>query len=134
MQGSKFDLDKVKQLVRDCMEGKDCVWFSAPSCSVDYLIHIFECTQVEAGSIILNGLLKLETRDFSRRVSMWSRIADQYGLESYLGHNWYIKFMLEDGELEQISFHPCENNMLLENGRVITASIGSNDMPSWRKT
>jgi len=61
-------------------------------------------------------------------------MADEYGLESYLEHNWYIKFMLEDGELEQISFHPCENNMRLENGRVITASIGCNDMPSWRKT
>ena len=123
MQSPKFDLADVKLLVREWMGGKHCGWFSATTCSVDYVIHIFECTQTVAESIIFDGILKLETEDFSRRVSMWDSVADEYGLESYLGHNWYIKFLVEDGTLEQISFHPCEKDMMLANGRTTQASV-----------
>ena len=133
MQIPKFNLDEVKQLARDWLGGKQGGWFSASTCSVDYVIHVFECTQVEAESIILDGILKLKILDFSRRISMWDSIADEYGLEAYLGYNWYVKFMIEDGELEQISFHPCEKDMTLANSRTITASLSAEDLPSWRK-
>jgi len=133
VQTPKFDLDQVKQLAGEWMGGKHCGWFSATSCSVDYVIHVFECTQTEAEVIILDGILKLENADFSRRVSMWDSVADEYAIESYLGYNWYVKFMVEDGDLEQISFHPCEKDMTLANGRTITASIEYDDLPSWRK-
>jgi hypothetical protein len=133
VQSPKFDLEEVKQLAREWMGGKHCGWFSAATCSVDYVIHVFECTQVEAEAIILDGILKLESGDFSRRIAMWGSVADEYGLESYLGYNWYIKFMVEDGELDQISFHPCEQDMSLANGRTITVSIVYDDLPSWRK-
>lgn len=133
MQTPKFDLDQVKQLAREWMGGKHCGWFSATSCSVDYVIHVFECTQNEAEAIILDGILKLENADFSRRISMWDSVADEYAIEGYLGYNWYVKFMVEEGDLEQISFHPCEKDMTLANGRTITASIEYDDLPSWRK-
>jgi hypothetical protein len=115
------------------MEGKQCGWFSAPTCSIDYVIHIVECTQAEAELIILDGIVKLQNQDFSRRLSMWGDVADEYGLEAYLGYNWYVKFMIESGELEQISFHPCEKDMNLANGRTIAAAVGGSDLPSWRK-
>ncbi len=133
MQSPKFDLAEVKLLVQECLKGKYCGWFSATSCSVDYVIHIFECTHAFAESIIFDGILKLETGDFCRRVSMWDSVADEYGLESYLGHNWYIKFLVEDGMIEQISFYPCEKDMMLANGRTIHASIRHDALPSWRK-
>ena len=133
MQSPKFDLADVKFLVQEWLGGKHSGWFSATSCSVDYVIHIFECTQAVAESIIFEGILKLETGDFSRRISIWDSVADEYGLESYLGHNWYIKFLVEEGILEQISFHPCEKHMMLANGRTIEPSIRKGDLPPWRK-
>lgn len=117
----------------DWLTGKQCGWFSAPSCSIDYLIHIYECTQVEAETIILRGILKLQNEDFNRRISMWGKVADEYGLEGYLTYNWYVKFMIEDGDLEQISFHPCEKDMTLANGRTITASLNNGALPPWRR-
>lgn len=133
MQNSKFNLDDVKRLAGDWLTGKQCGWFSATSCSIDYLIHIYECTQVEAESIILRGILKLQNEDFNRRISMWGKVADEYGLEGYLTYNWYVKFMIEDGDLEQISFHPCEKDMTLANGRTITASLNNGALPPWRR-
>lgn len=132
MQSPKFNLDEVKQLARDWSEGKYCGWFSAPSCSVDYVIHVFACTQAEAETIILNGILRLDHKDFSRRISMWGSVADEYALEGYCRNNWYIKFMVEDSVLEQISFHPCEKNMTLADGRTVTASIKQSELPPWR--
>ncbi len=133
MQNSKFNLDDVKRLAGDWLTGKQCGWFSATSCSIDYLIHIYECTQVEAETIILRGILKLQNEDFNRRISMWGKVADEYGLEGYLTYNWYVKFMIEDGDLEQISFHPCEKDMTLANGRTITASLNNGALPPWRR-
>jgi len=87
VQTSKFDLEDVKRCVVDWRNGKDSGWFSAPSCSTDYVIHIFECDQLEAENIILDGILKLEESYFSQRVSLWGDVADEYGLEGYLGYN-----------------------------------------------
>ena len=63
---------------------------------------------------------------------MWESICDEYGLEGYLGYNWYVKFTIEESELEQISFHPCEKDMTLANGRTLTSSINRDELPSWR--
>jgi hypothetical protein len=79
VQTPKFNLEEVKQLARDWMTGKQSGWFSAPTCSIDYVIHVFECTQAEAELIILDGILKLQNHDFSRRLSMWADVADEYG-------------------------------------------------------
>ena len=59
-------------------------------------------------------------------------ICDEYGLEGYLGYNWYVKFTIEESELDQISFHPCEKDMTLANGRTLTSSINRDELPSWR--
>lgn len=134
--GAKFELDTVQQKVSSWKGGnKNAGWFSMPNCSVDYVIHIFECSQAEAEEIIFDGLLRLEEDDFCRSIVIFdSELADEYGLENYLGHNWYIKFMIgSDGELEELSFHPCERDMKLENGRTLNISINEIDLPSWRK-
>jgi hypothetical protein len=44
-----------------------------------------------------------------------------------------VKFMIEDGDLEQISFHPCEKDMTLANGRTIIASLNNAALPPWRR-
>lgn len=134
MQTPKFDLDNVKKCIVDWRDGKESGWFSATSCSTDYVIHIFECNQLEAENIIFAGILKLEESNFSQRVSLWGEVADEYGLESYLGHNWYIKFMIgNEGDLEEISFHPCEKDMTLASGKNLTTSISEDNLPRWRK-
>lgn len=134
MQTPKFDLEEVKRCIVGWRDGKELGWFSATPCSTDYVIHIFECDQLEAENIIFDGILKLEESNFSQRVSLWGDIADEYGLGNYLGHNWYVKFMLgSDGDLEEISFHPCERDMALASGKNLTASISEEDLPQWRK-
>ena len=134
MQSPKFDLKDVKRRIVDWKDRKEAGWFSAPSCSTDYVIHIFECYQLEAENIIFDGIIKLEESNFCQRVSLWGDVADEYGLESYLGYNWYIKFMIgNDDDLEEISFHPCEKDMTLASGKNLTTSISEDDLPHWRK-
>jgi hypothetical protein len=132
VQVPKFNLEHVKKLVQMWMDGRPSGWFSSTRSSVDYVIHVFECTQVEAEQLILTGMLQLELADFCRQILIWGATTDEYGLENYLGHNWYVKFMVETDELAQISFHPCVKIMTLANGKTMVASIDENDRPSWR--
>lgn len=135
MQSPKYDLDMVKTTVSSWLKGNyESGWFSAPSCSIDYVIHIFNCTNSTAEKIVLEGLMKLETKNYYQRKSMWGDIVDEYGLSNYLGHNWYVKFMVgEDKVLEEISFHPCEKDMVLANGKVLFTTIDDHMIPAWRK-
>lgn len=134
MQTSKFNLEDVKRLVTDSILNKESVWFSATSCSTDYVIHMFKCSESKAMDIILNGILKLVKNNFCQRVLIWDDIADEYGLENYLGYHWYIKFMIgSDYQLEEISFHPCEKDMKLANGKILRRSISGGSLPPWRQ-
>ena len=134
MQSPQFDLDMVKAAVKSWLADENPGWFSAPRSSVDYVIHVFACDNTSAERMILEGLLQLEKHHFSQRVSMWDGVADEYGLEDYLEHNWYINFMIEaDGSLEEISFHPCEKDMTLANGKVLSRTIESSVIPAWGK-
>jgi len=132
----KFDLQTVKRLVEDYIKGNDTVWFSAPSASIDYVVKVLVCEAQEAESVILNGFLQLKDEDFHKRalIVKWGNIpADEYGLENYLGHNWYIKFLVEDDAgvkvLNEVSFHPTEQEMTLTDGRVLQVTFDESKRP-----
>ena len=133
---SKYALGEIKQLVEARLKGDETIWFSARSASIDYVIKVLVVTELEAESIILNGILKLGDNDFHRRVLMvnWANeIADEYGLEGYHGHNWYIKLLVEDEAngrvVNEISFHPTEDEMRLANGRVLQVTMNEQQVP-----
>ena len=103
------------QLVFDIIDSDDSekVRFSAKSKSIDPVIEVYSKTSnpktiSEAQLFILSGLKTLTDLNFVQRTIQWNNpkcIADVYGL-IYDKRPWYIKFVIEDGTLEQISFHP----------------------------
>jgi len=125
----KFELQDVKRLVHEFIAGDhDKVFFSLPRRSTSSVIQVFgsaEFSQQHAEQLILRGILKLEVTDFHKRIWMdkWQEIMDEYGLEHYEGHNWYLKFCIsDDGDgrfLNEVSFHPLEEDMRLPDGRVL---------------
>lgn len=131
----KYDLRIVKQKILAWRNGAiDSGWFSAPKCSVEYVVFILQCDFQEAQNIIFDGILKLDNTDFAKSVVVWGDVADEYGLENYLGHNWYVKFLIDsDGVLDDISFHPCERDMNLADGRTLISTIEIANKPNWRK-
>lgn len=128
---AKFDLAEVKRLARDylagrkALDGKRAIRFTAPSRSTQVVVTLLFCTNDLANQKIATGLLRLEERDFSKSEMLWGDVYDQYGLESYEGHNWYIKFCIaveEEGGaqyVEEVSFHPLEKVMVLADGRML---------------
>lgn len=120
----QFDLRDVKKLADEYFEGHKTVWFAAPSRSINYVVKVFHCSGKEAERIVLEGLKLLEKEDFSRSFLQWEDyLVDEYGLENYMGHNWYVKFTInnEGGAkiLDEISFHPLEKSMSLSDGRTL---------------
>lgn len=118
---TKYALEDVKKLVNDAIGGtKEAVWFSGKSRSINYVIHTFQCGEGHAEHIVLQGLLKLQSKDFVKSVMTVpppdTQICDEYGLGDYEGHNWYIKLAIEDAALTAISFHPVERPLVLANG------------------
>lgn len=119
---AKYDLHaKVFPLIAS---GK--VGFLAPSRSVDCVIAVFQQFGVaEAQKYILSNIQGLSTNDFSASHynSSWKIVWDVYG-KQIDGINWYIKFFVEpdsDGQdyLAEVSFHPLEEKLKLENGEVL---------------
>ncbi len=134
MQNPHFELAEIQRLAAEWKIEKKSGWFSAPSCSTDYVIHVFQCSEIEAVEIILEGISMLKLEDFQASVMVWDDVADEYGLCSYLGRNWYVKLRIDDDNvLNEISFHPCEKDMQLPSGRILTVSIAKEDLPPWRK-
>ncbi len=126
--GGKYSLAVVKNLVDQYKQGNNtALWFSARSRSLDAVVKVLFCNEVDAETKILDGLLRLKESDFCRSNIQWNTVVDEYGLENYLGYNWYIKFTIERQSsvetLEQISFHPLEKNMRLADGRELTANL-----------
>lgn len=97
-----------------------------PTRSIHYTARVLKCTGTEAITHIISGLLKLKEVDFARTVMVFGEPKDEYGLEEYLEHNWYIKFSIseEDGEifLDELSFHPNEQSLKLADGRILPAT------------
>ncbi|MBI4405458.1 MAG: type II toxin-antitoxin system MqsR family toxin [Deltaproteobacteria bacterium] len=117
-------LDEVKRLVNAYLqEGKDTVFISAPSRSVDQVMMIYPHFGVEqeAVTFILNGILTLTESDFCFSNLQWNDpnlVADVYGI-IYDGKPWFIKFLIENDCLEEISFHPPEKPLRTVSGKTI---------------
>lgn len=116
------------QLVFEIIDSDDSekVWFSAKSKSIDPVIEVYSKTSKpktisEAQLFILAGLKTLTDFNFVQRTIQWNNpkcIADVYGL-IYDKKPWYIKFAIEDGTLEQISFHPPKSELKTIRGLII---------------
>lgn len=122
-QKPKYDLQQVHTLCRRA--DLDRIWFSAPSRSISTVIRAYSRTDapkgfVEASQFILAGILTLTTADFVERTLQWGgpEVADVYGL-LFDGRPWYVKFILSDGVLEEISFHPPEAPLRTVSGTII---------------
>lgn len=119
----KFDLAEVKLLAQKYLDGDlEKIKFTAPSKSVEAVVTVLMCAPNVATRIIATGLLMVNENDFHRRVWQWESIFDEYGLENFKGHNWYIKYcIVKDGcdFIEQISFHPLTKEMRLPDGRIL---------------
>jgi hypothetical protein len=67
----------------------------------------------------LQGILVLKPEDFVERILQWgSVVADVYGLV-FDARPWYVKFIFEEGVLEEISFHPPEKPLKTVVGKLI---------------
>ncbi len=121
---AKYPLPQVFDIIDT--EHNEKVWFTAKSKSIDPVIEVYSKTSApktitEAQIFILTGLKALANLNFVQRSIQWNNpkcIADVYGL-IYDKRPWYIKFMIEDGVLEQISFHPPKRQIKTIGGLVI---------------
>ena len=132
MPKPKYDLADVKSLILDFVNGNsDAIWFSCLSRSVQYVVRVIHCDSDGAIRVITDGMQKLTEKDFVRSVIVFDEIKDEYGLEGYLDHNWYIKFSIseDDGErfLDQLSFHPVERPLKLADQRVLPVTYSQED-------
>jgi len=118
----KYDLKQMQSLI---LSGKlDKIWFSAPSRSIQEVIRVFRETDhpksnEEAIDFILKGLLRLAGEDFVKVSPQWeNEFADVYGLV-FDGRPWFVKFIMSDDGLEEISFHPPKEEMKTVGGKII---------------
>jgi hypothetical protein len=115
---AKYSLEEVCRLVDEKR-----VYFSAKSRSTSIVLKVYEKsgfikTQAESEMFILQGIKCLTPECFYQRVLQWDDpkcVADVYGL-ILDGKPWYVKFLIEDGELQQISFYPPEKEFVTISG------------------
>lgn len=124
VQKAKYPLGDVKELVNEYLAGnKRTVVFSAPPSSIKRVARVFLCDESEAAILIVRGILQVENESFSRAFVQWEMVVDEYGLESFMGHNWYVKLAIVEVDcgrvLDEISFHPLEKPMKVADGRVL---------------
>lgn len=118
----KYDLKEIQALCKS--QDLTRIWFSAKSRSTDKVIEAYASTEEpksyeEAVKFILQGIVELKPEDFVERVLQWGMVAaDVYGLICD-GRPWYVKFIYEDGTLEEISFHPPERPLKTASGIII---------------
>jgi hypothetical protein len=122
-QAPKHDLNTVQALIRRGVA--DSIWFLAPSRSLYEVVRVYGSTDTpksltEAADFICAGLLELTPKHFVERVLQWEVVADVYGI-IYDSRPWYVKFVLDNGVLEEISFHPPEKALKTVGGLQIPA-------------
>lgn len=120
----KYPLAEVEALIREYRAGRmSALAFSAPGASIKRITRVFSCSESEAADIAIAGVLKLDEESFSRSFVQWEMVVDEYGLEGFMGHNWYVKLAIvtedEDRLLDEISFHPLEKPMKVNDGRAL---------------
>jgi len=124
---SKFELSDVFKIIDSKDETK--IYFSAFSRSVMPVMEVFQIenkaiTQEQAKEYILEGIRTLTPEHFVRTVILFNDstyLADEYGC--YFDNKpWYIKFRIdEEGNLEEVSFHPPLRDIVTSAGIVIEA-------------
>jgi len=120
---ARHPLTEVKRLVKAHLEkGEDTVWFSAASRSIDPVVASYpHFSTQEATAWILRAILTLQEGDFCFSNLQWgdpNLVADVYGLV-FDGRPWFVKFLIENGCLEEISFHPPEKTLTTVSGKQI---------------
>jgi hypothetical protein len=118
-QTCKYPLNTVMPLIEACE-------FSNYNKSVEIVILVAKLQGVELSAVnsekwIRDQLLGLKDEDFYHRTVLWGDvkyIADVYG-KIINSETWYIKFWIEDGCLDSISFHPAESDVVLQSGVVL---------------
>ncbi len=116
-------LSEVKRLVNEHLQhGKDTVWFSATSRSIKQVSAIYpQLSQQETIHFILDAILTLTDEGFCTSNLQWTDsqlIADVYGV-IYDNKPWFVKFLIENDCLEEISFHPPEKPLKTSGGKII---------------
>ena len=97
----KYDLVKVRELVQRWVDGDgNKIWFTPRKKSYGAVGFVFNEDDSTAQETIATGLMKLEQEFFYQQQYLSGRyyVADVYGLESFRGHNWYVKFFLHDDD------------------------------------
>jgi hypothetical protein len=121
---SRYPLSEVWHLIEEFRQGRSqAIAFFAPSASIRRVVRVLQCNEAEAVLKILIGLERLTEGALCRSFVQWDMVVDEYGLEQYEGHNWYVKLAVvtEDGDrfLDQISFHPLTKFMKVCDGRTL---------------
>jgi hypothetical protein len=116
-------LSEVKKPVGAHLQtNADTVWFSAPSRSTERVVALYPHFNVqEAVRFVLNGIMTLTEGDYCSSNTQWDTpklVADVYAL-TYDSKPWFVKFLIENGCLEEISFHPPEKTMKTISGKTI---------------
>ena len=130
----RYDLIIVQDI---CRYGDlEKIWFSAPSRSLATVIKAYGRSEKtksyeEAGQFIIQGILALTKDDFVQRTLQWGgpEIADIYGL-IFDERPWYVKFVLSEGLLEEISFHPPNEILKTVSGKIIPKEKNCRRKPS----
>lgn len=123
VQQAKYSLAEVFKLIEIFLkDGKETVWFSAPSKSIHAVIKLYpEMSEEAAQKFILEGMKQLTDKHFMGSNIQWGDpncVADTYGL-LYAGKPWFVKFLITEGAMEEISFHPPEKDMKTVGGIII---------------
>lgn len=123
-----YSLEEVRKLAEQTLENpkRGKVVFTAKPKSIDKVIEAYRSrgqsfSSDKAQKYIYYRLFELKAEDFHKSEhGDWGFVTDQYGVR-HNGIPWYIKFRLdkENGELDQISFHPLERDMTLANGKIL---------------
>lgn len=128
----------MKRLAQDFLDGKRAsdgkktIRFNAPTRSTATVMSVLFCRPDVANLKIATGLIRLKGSDFYSRKLQWNEVYDEFGLENYEGHNWYIKYCIvseDDGTefIEEVSFHLLEKEMLLPDGKILKVTYEPSD-------
>jgi len=119
MQRAAYSLSEVFRLIDEKK-----VVFTAPSRSIRQVTAVYRNTaspkdEIEAREFICEGIKTLTEKHFCGSQMQWGNlVVDKYGV-IFDGKPWFVKFAIVEGELEEISFHPPEQELKTLGGLLI---------------
>lgn len=133
MQKPHYSLEAVFALIDSYMidGNENNVWFSAESRSIEAVIAAYRGTEkckdrVSAIDFILMGIKQLTDQWFWASHLQWGVVVDKYGL-IYDEKPWFIKFAIEDNLLNEISFHPTEEEVKTVGGFIVPKAVSERE-------